>query len=82
MGRHIIMNWDKITPLLEAPLDQKHVRPAKKFGPKGDYIEGWHAIDEGQPSSSASAGGHTRSRPIAFSKQRAGSARIRNRAGV
>ena len=46
MGRHIRMNWDEITPLLEAPLDKKYVKPAKKFGPKGDYIEGWYAIDK------------------------------------
>lgn len=32
---------------LEAPLDLKHVRkPTGDFGPKGDYIEGWHAIAE------------------------------------
>ena len=36
-----------ITRALEAPLDPKHVRkPDGKFGPKGDYIEGWHAIAE------------------------------------
>lgn len=28
------------------PLDPAHVKPPKKFGPKGDYIEGWHAIAE------------------------------------
>lgn len=33
--------------LLEAPLDAKHVKkPSGRFGPKGDYIEGWHAINE------------------------------------
>lgn len=32
--------------LLAQPLDPKHVKPPKKFGPKGDYIEGWHAIAE------------------------------------
>lgn len=31
---------------LAAPLDPKNVKPPKKFGPKGDYIEGWHAISE------------------------------------
>lgn len=31
---------------LAKPLDPKNVRPPKKFGPKGDYIEGWHAIAE------------------------------------
>ena len=31
---------------LEKKLDQAHVQPPKKFGPKGNYIEGWHAIAE------------------------------------
>lgn len=32
---------------LEAPLDPAHVKkPSGRFGPKGDYIEGWHAINE------------------------------------
>lgn len=32
---------------LQAPLDPKHVKaPSGSFGPKGDYIEGWHAINE------------------------------------
>lgn len=31
---------------LTKPLDPKNVKPPKKFGPKGDYIEGWHAIAE------------------------------------
>lgn len=32
---------------LQAPLDPKHVKaPSGNFGPKGDYIEGWHAINE------------------------------------
>lgn len=40
-----------ITPeqkkLLEAPLDPKHVKkPSGSFGPKGDYLEGWHVINE------------------------------------
>lgn len=34
------------TKMLAAPLDPKNVKPPKKFGPKGDYIEGWHAISE------------------------------------
>lgn len=34
------------TAELRKKLDPSHVRPQKKFGPKGDYIEGWHAIDE------------------------------------
>lgn len=33
--------------LLQAPLDPAHVvKPTGRFGPKGDYIEGWHAINE------------------------------------
>jgi DNA recombination protein Rad52 len=41
------MDWDKIKPALDAKLDPKNVRkPDGKFGPKGDYIEGWHAIAE------------------------------------
>lgn len=32
---------------LRAPLDPAHVKkPSGSFGPKGDYIEGWHAINE------------------------------------
>lgn len=31
---------------LNQKLDPIHVRPPSKFGPKGDYIEGWHAIAE------------------------------------
>jgi len=33
---------------LEAPLDPKNVKKATAggFGPKGDYIEGWHCINE------------------------------------
>ncbi len=32
---------------LNAPLDPKHVvKPTGSFGPKGDYIEGWHCINE------------------------------------
>lgn len=31
---------------LSKKLDPKHVKPAKTFGPKGDYIEGWHVIAE------------------------------------
>ena len=40
------MEWDDIKPELEKKLDPAHVRPPSKFGPKGDYIEGWHAIAE------------------------------------
>jgi DNA recombination protein Rad52 len=32
---------------LEAPLDPKYVvKPTGNFGPKGDYLEGWHVINE------------------------------------
>ena len=32
---------------LKAPLDPKHViKPSGSFGPKGDYLEGWHVINE------------------------------------
>lgn len=32
---------------LQAPLDPKHVvKPSGSFGPKGDYLEGWHVINE------------------------------------
>jgi DNA recombination protein Rad52 len=32
---------------LQAPLDPKHVKkPSGQFGPKGDYLEGWHVINE------------------------------------
>ncbi|MBI0474249.1 hypothetical protein D9601_02570 [Sphingomonas sp. MA1305] len=33
--------------MLEAPLDPKYVKkPSGSFGPKGDYLEGWHVINE------------------------------------
>lgn len=32
---------------LQNPLDPKHVvKPTGDFGPKGDYLEGWHVINE------------------------------------
>jgi DNA repair and recombination protein RAD52 len=32
---------------LQANLDPKHVKkPTGQFGPKGDYLEGWHVINE------------------------------------
>lgn len=40
------MDWNVISAELRKPLDSRHVKPAKSFGPKGDYIEGWHAIAE------------------------------------
>jgi DNA recombination protein Rad52 len=38
--------WQAIQPALTAKLEPSHVQKAKKYGPKGDYIEGWHAIAE------------------------------------
>lgn len=32
--------------LLNDKLDSKHIKPPSKFGPKGDYLEGWHVIAE------------------------------------
>lgn len=40
------MDWQAITPELQKKLDAAHVKPAKAYGPKGDYIEGWHAMAE------------------------------------
>ena len=31
---------------LAKPLERSHIKPPKKFGPKGHYIEGWLAIAE------------------------------------
>lgn len=42
-----MMDWNAITPKLQAKLDPDAVKkPTGQFGPKGDYIEGWHAINE------------------------------------
>lgn len=41
-----MMDWAKACVELNKKLDPANVRPAKSFGPKGDYIEGWHAIAE------------------------------------
>jgi DNA repair and recombination protein RAD52 len=40
------MDWDKATIELTKKLDPRHVKPPKDFGPKGSYIEGWHAMAE------------------------------------
>lgn len=40
------MNWDRVNKELGKKLNPANVRPPAKFGPKGDYIEGWFAIDE------------------------------------
>lgn len=31
---------------LTSKLDASHVRPPQQYGPKGDYLEGWHVISE------------------------------------
>lgn len=41
-----MVDWQKATVELQKKLDPKHVQPPKQFGPKGSYIEGWHAIAE------------------------------------
>lgn len=41
-----MMDWQKASAELSRKLHPDHVRPPSKFGPKGDYIEGWHAIAE------------------------------------
>lgn len=40
------IDWNAASEQLSQPLNPKHVKPAQKFGPKGDYVEGWHAIAE------------------------------------
>ncbi len=41
------MDWERITEELEKPLNSENVKkPTGRYGPKGDYIEGWHAIAE------------------------------------
>jgi DNA recombination protein Rad52 len=40
------MDWEKISGELNRKLDPAHVMPAKSFGPKGDYLEGWFVISE------------------------------------
>jgi len=41
------MDWDTATIELDKPLSEAHVIGATGGnGPKGDYIEGWHAISE------------------------------------
>lgn len=40
------MDWSKASVELAKKLNPDHVRPPAKFGPKGDYIEGWLAISE------------------------------------
>lgn len=41
------MLTDKQIAMLQAPLDPAYVvKPSGSFGPKGDYIEGWHCLNE------------------------------------
>jgi len=40
------MNWSEASNELSKPLDKRHVKPPAKYGPKGDYIEAWHAQAE------------------------------------
>lgn len=41
------MDWNAIRPELDKKLEPQNVKkPTGNFGPKGDYIEGWHAIAE------------------------------------
>jgi len=42
------MDWQQATSLLEQKLDTANVKAASKDfnGPKGDYLEGWHVINE------------------------------------
>lgn len=42
-----MIDWEKAQSALDAKLDPSNVKkPSGNFGPKGDYIEGWHAIAE------------------------------------
>lgn len=41
-----MINWDQATKELAKKLDPANVKPAKQYGPKGDYIEGWLAMAE------------------------------------
>lgn len=40
------MDWDKASVDLSKKLAPSAVKPAKQFGPKGDYLEGWFCIQE------------------------------------
>lgn len=37
---------DEQKKLLSEKLDSAHVKPPSQYGPKGDYLEGWHVIAE------------------------------------
>ena len=40
------MDWKAVSAELQKPLDKQHVKPPKQYGPKGSYIEAWHAQAE------------------------------------
>lgn len=40
------MDWKAASAELARKLDPSHIRPPSKFGPKGDYLEGWFCIAE------------------------------------
>lgn len=41
------MHWKAASAELTKPLDSSKVKkPTGQFGPKGDYLEGWHVINE------------------------------------
>ena len=40
------MDWEIVTEELKRKLNPENVKPARSAGPKGDYIEGWHAMAE------------------------------------
>ena len=39
-------DWATISADLAKPLDSRHVQPPMQYGPKGSYIEAWHAQAE------------------------------------
>lgn len=41
-----MLDRDKIAAELDKPLAKSAVQPAKQYGPKGDYLEGWFVIQE------------------------------------
>ena len=40
------MDWERVSKELGKKLHPNAVKPPKKFGPKGEYIESWYAISE------------------------------------
>lgn len=41
-----MIDWSEVSQELARKLNPANVRPPQKFGPKGDFIEGWFAISE------------------------------------